>query len=268
MTLRVLSLGAGVQSTVLALRGARGEFGPQPDCAIFADTGAEPRAIYDHLDWLETQLPFPVHRVSAGDLYLDLTVGNERGERFAAIPFHTTRDDEAGMGRRQCTREYKVEPIVRKIRELLGVERGRRVPKGVIVEQWIGISTDEAQRMKDGPQAYIKNRWPLIEARINRGDCLAWFAREHPTRTLAKSACVFCPYMNNENWRRIKADPGAWAMALAVDKAIRAPGVVSRHLAGEAFLHRSRAPLAEADLGGAEGQLDLFNDECDGMCGV
>ena len=37
--LRVLSLGAGVQSTTLALMAAHGEIGPMPDCAIFADTG-------------------------------------------------------------------------------------------------------------------------------------------------------------------------------------------------------------------------------------
>lgn len=42
--LRVLSLGAGVQSTTLALMAAHGEFEQMPDCAIFADTGWEPRA--------------------------------------------------------------------------------------------------------------------------------------------------------------------------------------------------------------------------------
>jgi hypothetical protein len=40
--LRVLSLGAGVQSTTLALLAAHGEVGPMPDCAIFADTRWEP----------------------------------------------------------------------------------------------------------------------------------------------------------------------------------------------------------------------------------
>ena len=65
--LRVLSLGVGVQSSTLALLAARGEVGPMPDCAIFADTGAEPRKVYTWLDWLETQLPFPVHRVSRGN---------------------------------------------------------------------------------------------------------------------------------------------------------------------------------------------------------
>jgi hypothetical protein len=36
--LRVISLGAGVQSTTMALMAARGEIAPMPDCAIFADT--------------------------------------------------------------------------------------------------------------------------------------------------------------------------------------------------------------------------------------
>lgn len=47
--LRILSLGAGVQSTTLALMAAHGEIGPMPDCAIFADTGWEPKAVYEHL---------------------------------------------------------------------------------------------------------------------------------------------------------------------------------------------------------------------------
>jgi hypothetical protein len=36
--LRMLNLGAGVQSTALALMAAHGEIGPMPDCTIFADT--------------------------------------------------------------------------------------------------------------------------------------------------------------------------------------------------------------------------------------
>ena len=63
----VLSLGAGVQSTTVALMAAVGEIKPMPDCAIFADTRWEPKAVYDHLDRLTAALPFPVHVVSAGN---------------------------------------------------------------------------------------------------------------------------------------------------------------------------------------------------------
>ena len=56
----VLNLGAGVQSSCLALMAAMGEVKPMPDFAVFADTQAEPKSVYDWLDWLEKQLPFPV----------------------------------------------------------------------------------------------------------------------------------------------------------------------------------------------------------------
>lgn len=66
--LRALSLGAGVQSTTMALTAAHGEIGPMPTCAIFADTCWELKAVYDHFEWLMSGnvLPFPVHIVSAG----------------------------------------------------------------------------------------------------------------------------------------------------------------------------------------------------------
>ena len=67
---RFLSLGAGVQSSTLALMIAHGELEPV-EAAIFADTGWEPRKVYEWLDWLEQQLPFPVYRVQHGNLRSD-----------------------------------------------------------------------------------------------------------------------------------------------------------------------------------------------------
>ncbi|MBK8468162.1 MAG: hypothetical protein IPL32_20295 [Chloracidobacterium sp.] len=64
----IISLGAGVQSSTMALMAAHGEITPIPDCAIFADTQAEPQSVYTWLDWLEKELPFPVYRVTKGSL--------------------------------------------------------------------------------------------------------------------------------------------------------------------------------------------------------
>ena len=60
----ILSLGAGVQSTTLALMALRGEL-PLPEAAIFADTGWESAATYAHLRWLVQELgaALPVHVV-------------------------------------------------------------------------------------------------------------------------------------------------------------------------------------------------------------
>ena len=98
--LRVLSLGAGVQSTTLALMAAAGEM-PMPDCAIFADTQWEPAAVYEHLAKLEATLPFPIYKVTAGAYvtrrWLESTSG---GKRFAAIPWFTLSPrGKPGIGR-------------------------------------------------------------------------------------------------------------------------------------------------------------------------
>lgn len=53
----VISLGAGVQSSTLALMAVEGELDPSPRLAIFADTGDEPRAVYEWLDEVDLSTP-------------------------------------------------------------------------------------------------------------------------------------------------------------------------------------------------------------------
>jgi hypothetical protein len=269
--LRVLSLGAGVQSTTLALMAAHGEVGPMPDCAIFADTGWEPAAVYEHLAWLRSPnvLPFPIHIVSGGDIRADLLRAGD-GARWASIPAFTRTirgvRSEIGMIRRQCTKDYKIVPIRRKVRELAGLTR-RRSPKVAVVEQWIGISFDEVIRMKPSFEAWQVNRWPLIERFMTRRDCLRWL-KQHDYPVPPKSSCVGCPFHSDAEWRRLRdSDADAWASAVEIDAAIRT-GL--RGIRGEVFLHRSAVPLAEADLStpADAGQLDLWGNECAGMCGV
>lgn len=265
--MKILSLGAGVQSTTMALMAAKGEFNDMPDCAIFADTGAEPKPTYDYLNWLMSDglLPFPVHVVSGGNIKEDMISGmNTTGQRFASVPFFTLYKGKAGMGRRQCTKEYKLVPIRRKARELLGGK-----VRGQSVEMWIGISTDEIIRMKPSMVKYITNRWPLIEKRMSRHDCLTWLNKNgYPLPP--KSACTFCPYRSDEGWINMKKnDPVSFAEAIEVDEAIRLNGTTKR-MKAELFLHRSLKPLKDVDFrtNAEKGQIDMFNNECEGMCGV
>jgi hypothetical protein len=258
----VISLGAGVQSTTMALMAAHGEIGPMPDCAIFADTGWEPKAVYEHLAWLMSPnvLPFPVYIVSAGNLRSDvLARSNTTGGRFAAVPwFMVSPRGKKGMGRRQCTKEYKLRPVQRKVVELNGGKR----PKGG-TEMWIGISMDEAFRKKPSRVQYITNRHVLIEKAMSRRDCLKWVA-DHGYPTPPKSSCIGCPFHDDLQWRNLA--PNEFADAVAVDAAIRRqPG-----FRGEQYMHRSLKPLDQVDLSTDEdrGQIDLFNNECEGMCGV
>ena len=124
--LRVLSLGAGVQSSTLALM-IKHEEVPMVDCAIFSDTMGEPKAVYEWLDWLKKQLPFPVYIVSKGDLMqcmLDSVNGDPK-HKFLQVPLHSVhiKTGKHHMLRRQCTVEYKIKPIINKTRELLGYTR-------------------------------------------------------------------------------------------------------------------------------------------------
>lgn len=108
-SLRILSFGAGVQSSTLASLAAHEEITPMPDVAIFADTGWEPQAVYDHLDWIEGSgaLPFPILRVQAIDLRSQiLDRSAQRDGRFVSVPFFL---ENGGINRRECTREAKID---------------------------------------------------------------------------------------------------------------------------------------------------------------
>lgn len=277
--LRVISLGAGVQSTTMALMAAAGELTPMPDCAIFADTGWEPKRVYEHLAWLMSPnvLPFVVHKVSAGNIKEDLIRGwTKRAGQFVNVPFHLREYDKpgegdgVGIGRRQCTGHYKISPIRLKERELLGVNiTGKRIPPGA-VEKWIGISTDEIFRVRPSDVKFETNRHPLIEARMSRGDCLEWLKR-HDYPQPPKSSCIGCPLHNNGHWREMREHaPEEWADALEMDEFIRHPRDKGQQYRSEQFMHYDAVPLKDVDLSTKEdhGQLNLFNNECQGMCGV
>lgn len=262
---RVLSFGAGVQSTVMALMAAKGEFGERPDFMIFADTGWEPEGVYTHLKWTDAEIArltnaqMPLHIVTAGNIREDALSDG----RSASIPFHmANKNGTAGMARRQCTSEYKLQPIRRFLRQMHGEKR----PKPETFEMWIGISTDEIQRMKPSTVQYIKNRHPLIEAGMNRSDCHAWFERNYPGKTLAKSSCIGCPFKSNHQWRSLKQNAKEWADAVDFDVQLRAKGAY-KAFDGVPYLHPSLKPLSEADLGDDK-TIDMFNNECEGMCGI
>ena len=162
--------------------------------------------------------------------------------------------------------ELKILPIRRKVRELVGLS-GKRSPGRPVVEQWIGISLDEIVRMKMSFEPWQVNRWPLIELGMTRRDCLRWLER-HGYPMPPKSSCIGCPYHSDVMWRQMRdEDSVGFADAVAIDRLIRTG---FRNLRGEVYLHRSCVPLDEADLDtpADKGQLDLFADECDGMCGV
>jgi hypothetical protein len=257
----------------MALMAAVGEIKPMPQVAIFADTGWEPKAVYEWLDWLEKQLPYPVVRVAKGNLREDNVTAKVRGvksegQRWASLPYFTTSPDkDRGQISRQCTSEYKIMPIETYLkREVLGLIPRKRLPTEPQLIQWRGISTDERRRAKLSREKWFDVRYPLIEAGMTRGHCLEWMANKgYPTPP--RSACIGCPYHSDAEWLRIKTEtPDEWADVVDFDKRIRVAG----GMRGETFLHSSLKPLDEVDLltPKSAGQQDMFGEECEGMCGL
>lgn len=269
----ILSLGAGVQSSTMALMAAAGVITPMPECAIFADTQGEPPSVYEWLDWLEKQLPFPVHRVTKGSLAADSTRlrisrGGKAYQKSSPPAFTAEAGKPTGLLMRQCTQDYKLDPIFRKMRNLGGKASG--------VTQWVGISTDEVQRARPVHKKnakWLTNRWPLIEMRMSRMHCIEWLkAKGLPIPP--RSACSFCPYHTNEEWRRLIAEePGEFEKAVAYERALQATFAQVVGFRGTVFLHRDLVPLDQVDLAKPSENMEMFDEhgfavECEGMCGL
>ncbi|MAH44903.1 hypothetical protein CMI37_03690 [Candidatus Pacearchaeota archaeon] len=260
-----LALGAGVQSTALLLMCDKGLFNaPRPDVAIFSDTQSEPGYITEQVEALRAISSIPVVTVTAGNLGEDYIRAAVHGEgRASSIPcFTKDAADNRGMIQRQCTRDYKVDPIEKWVRKSLGYQPRQRIKESV--RCLMGISLEEASRMKPSRTGWIDNQYPLVDERIRRDQCLDIVA-EHDWPTPQKSACIFCPFRSNAGWQYYKErQPEIFAEAVAFDKAIRK----QVRLRADAYLHRSCKPLDEIDFTGGQLTFDFFQDECEGHCGV
>lgn len=250
-----------------------------PDFAVFADTQAEPTSVYQWLDWLEKQLPFPVIRVTKGDLTADsLKVRTKQSKKYGnvtylkrIIPAFGISDagENAGMLGSSCTADYKVLPIIREIKKRCGIVRNQ---KEVTVTQWLGISYDEMQRMKLPNKPWTQHRWPLIEKKMRRTHCLDWMkANGYPEPP--RSACYYCPFHSNEEWRRMRNnDPVHFQKAIEFDRSLRSAWNQNRGgMRMTVFLNVQRKPLEEIDFDSPEdkGQQTFdFQSECEGMCGL
>ena len=254
--LKIISLGWGVQSFTLAAMCALGEL-EMVDAAVHADTTHEMLATYKFAKmwtpWLEE------HGVKVITVSSNSTNRVLRGEMIPAYTLDKSNPNlwnTGGMARRTCTHRWKIIPI----RAWLQENRNKQP-----VESWFGISLDEAMRMKLSDVKYITNRYPLIEKRMRRSDCVSWI-EDHGLEVPSQSSCSFCPFHNLETWRNIKLNNKKdWEKAVEIDYKIR-----NSRPPHELYLHPSRVPLEDVDLRNLEdhGQLRLWDEECSGVCGV
>ena len=85
------------------------------DCGIFADTGAEPKSVYDWIKYLQDQCSYPIYVVKYSNLDEDIRNAVKGTEKSFSIPFYALNKDtkEKSLLSRQCTDKYKISPIIK-----------------------------------------------------------------------------------------------------------------------------------------------------------
>lgn len=261
--MNILSFGGGIQTVAMALMCINKEL-PMPDCAIFADPKWEHEETYKYLSWFipyceEQGLKFYV--VSKGNIRVEAL---DTQKRWATMPLFTLSESgEKGMLRRQCTNEYKVSVVYKKVRELMGLKKYQRTKNPANI--WIGYTLDEADREKPSRVGYCKNVFPLLYDRpTKRRECEKYIL-DNGFYLPPKSACIGCPYCGDDRWKDLKKNnPKLFEDACQFDDAVR--NNTRKGIKAQVFLHSRRIPLR--DIKFFDGQIDMFTEECEGHCGL
>jgi hypothetical protein len=147
-----------------------------------------------------------------------------------------------------CSNEWK-QRVMRRWATEQGVKQA---------DVWIGFTVDELRRVTQ-PIGKWQNRYPLIDRRLTRGDCIALVKRmgwPEPPR----SSCWMCPNKSAHEWAWQRENaPNDFRRAMAFERYIQKKDP-------DLWLTVSGKPLSESDL---DEQDDLFTGRCDsGMCFV
>lgn len=304
-----VSFGAGTQSTALAFLVMnederlieRAGVEPGSDCwpryFAFADTGDEPRSVYRHL-WKMAELfdhhGIELHIVRNGDESLSEHVIRKAraGEGGISTPplFVESKDGSRGDGipmRRSCTADFKARPLddfaKRYWTELAGCEPEGKSSAlgGWSVPQWLGISRDEKRRMRTSDELWRTFKYPLIEMGWTRWHCQQYLKSQtyldgSPVE-IVRSACVYCPFHDKEEWRHVKSNPEDWERVIEFEREIHDIHDNGDGIAGikrRPYLNRWAVEMADLDLTDDDDQLNLWDEyaafdvECVGHCGV
>lgn len=251
-----LSFGAGTQSTALLCLFKEEKIKFKK--AIFADTGAEPEFVYEHLELLKNKFPNLIETCK----YKRDIVSDTFHYKYVTAPVYGSKKEKPIQGRRVCTSRFKIYPVANKMRELENKVR-RRLPENSI-SMGLGFSTDESGRAKDNQMRWIKNVFPLLELKLSRNDCKSIIKR-HGLEPI-RSACYFCPFMNDKEWQHLKDNyPKDFKKAVNYDHKIRDLKEGNKN-----YLHRSMKPLDQIDFKKEDDQPNLFAfNECEsGYCGT
>lgn len=213
--MKILSCGAGMQSTALALmscenarKGILHPMVPIYDAVLYCDLNCDPPWVAAQVRFIaraceESGIPFYIlHTDLYGHYMKNFGVG-----RVVSIPFWGT--DEDGKKNRMpriCTIDFKIRLMQKFVRyDLLGYRPGEKLRKEDVKghEMHIGFSKEEQRRIFDNPCPLFVNKFPLVEMSLERPDNYRYCLEVWGMKTKA-SACIICPFHRNYFFRFIK----------------------------------------------------------------
>ena len=181
--MRVLSMGAGVQTTALLLHDQK------YDLVIFADPGSEWPQTYEYVE--KYLKPF----CQEHDLKF-VTVKNEKFGTLQKLMEHYRGPPDVRT--RSCTDNFKVRPIKKYMKANYNVSA--KNPYTLV----LGISYDEAHRANMSQRVkYELREFPLVDSKITRIQCEN-IIKDHGWPVPVKSGCDFCPFQNKHMWRKLQ----------------------------------------------------------------
>lgn len=233
------SSGGGTQSAAIAALIVQGKL--RPDMAVIVDTFREKSTTWTYHD--EVIVPalatvgVTLHRVRKSDWERRDLYGG-KNEDTLLLPVFTTQSGDVGKLPNYCSSYWKRE-VVKRWANAQGV---------TAVDKWLGISVDEMQRMTARTDGKWRDRYPLIELGMNRGDC-EQMVRRMGWPAPPRSSCWMCPNQTQIEWRDTRDNkPADWQAAVQFDRELR-------KLDPHAYLHSDCVPLDQADLDDPNGVL-------------
>ena len=184
-----LSFGGGVNSVAMMLMflDQKEEFE-----AIFVDHETDWPETYEYFEmfqgWLKEHGHQPIITIKATSLY-DYALSKSMVP--ATYP-------------RWCTRQFKLSPIMKYYKKPCF--------------NMLGIASDESKRAKLSVEKGVENRFPLIEADIDRDGCKQ-IILGHGLPLPMKSGCYICPFQRRNQWVELRTKhPDLFCKAQQLEK--------------------------------------------------
>lgn len=260
--MKILSCGAGQQSTALALMSCDnvmhpGKFPLVPiyDVVLFCDLGGEREWVYRQVEFLQYQCikaGIPFYILKEKNLKEDY-INNYNKRRVVTIPFWSIDENgKKGKMTRHCTIDYKIIQMQNFVRwNLLGYKKGQRTkPEDIQAhEMHIGFTHEERQRIFESKHKLFVMKYPMVEMGLVRADNYAYVRDTWGLKTKG-SACLFCPFHSNYFfWECRQSCQGDYQTVLDFDTLLET-GVPDARIGvpnSKVFISRSRKRIRDLE---------------------